>query len=222
MNDELTETEKDLSSGDEPTETEGEVPPGDEPTERELRSGDKLTERDLRSFFKSEISEASEQGMVDCYQCGKCSAGCPMVDYMDLMPNVVMRNVQLGMRERVLGCKTIWLCVSCETCTTRCPQEIDIARIMDTLREVSLQSGMANPAMKDITCFHDLFLKSVRKRGRLDEAGIVINFKTRRPRHLFEDMVTGLQMVAKGKLPFIPHKIKKRAEMKQIFRKCSE
>ena len=222
MSEELKETEKDLSSGDDPTETEKDFPPGDDPTEKDLRSGDKLTEKDLRSPFKSEISEASEQGMADCYQCGKCSAGCPMVDYMDLMPNAVMRNVQLGLRERVLGCKTIWMCVSCETCSTRCPQEIDIARIMDTLREISLQSGMANHEMKDITCFHELFLRSVRKRGRLDEAGIVINFKARRPRHLFEDMVTGLQMVVKGKLPFIPHKIKKRSEVEQIFKKCSD
>jgi len=67
---------------------------------------DKLTEKDMRSPFKSEISEASEQGMADCYQCGKCSAGCPMVDYMDLMPNVVMRNVQLGLVK--YRCGQIW------------------------------------------------------------------------------------------------------------------
>jgi heterodisulfide reductase subunit C len=187
-----------------------------------MNMSDKLTEKNLRSFFKSEIEEASEERMANCYQCGKCSAGCPMVDYMDLMPNVVMRNVQLGLRERVLSCKTIWLCASCETCTTRCPQEIDIARIMDTLREVSLQAGLANPEMKDITCFHDLFLRSVRKNGRLDEAGIVINYKIQRPRHLFEDMLTGLQMVAKGKMPFPPHKIKKRSEVEQIFKNCSD
>ncbi|MFC1515691.1 4Fe-4S dicluster domain-containing protein [Thermodesulfobacteriota bacterium] len=215
------QTEKDLPSEDEPTETENDVQPGDEPAVEQLRSGDKLTEMDLRSPFKSEISEASEQHMADCYQCGKCSAGCPMVDYMDLMPNAVMRNVQMGLRERVLGCKTIWMCASCETCTTRCPQEIDIARIMDTLREISLRSNMASPEMRDITCFHELFLGSVRKNGRLDEARIVMNYKIWRPRHLFEDMVTGLQMVLKGKMPFLPHKIKRRSEVEQIFKKCS-
>lgn len=210
MSDELKETEKDLPPGDEPT-----------ATEKDRRSGGMLTEKDLRSPFKSEISEASEQGMVDCYQCGKCSAGCPMVDYMDLMPNAVMRNVQLGLRERVLGCKTIWLCASCETCTTRCPQEIDIARVMDTLREISLQSGLANPAMKDVTYFHEVFLRSVRKNGRLYEAGMMISYKIGRPAHLFEDSVTGMQIVAKGKLPFWPHKIKKRSEVEQIFKNCS-
>ncbi len=210
MSDDLKETEKDLPSGDEPAEPE-----------KDRRSGSMLTEKELRSPFKSEISEASEQGMVDCYQCGKCSAGCPMVDYMDLMPNAVMRNVQLGLRERVLGCKTIWLCASCETCTTRCPQEIDIARVMDTLREISLQSGLANPAMKDVTYFHEVFLRSVRKNGRLYEAGMMISYKIGRPGHLFEDSVTGMQIVAKGKLPFWPHKIKKRSEVEQIFKNCS-
>ena len=210
MSDDLKETEKDLPSGDEPAEPE-----------KDRRSGGMLTEKDLRSPFKSEIAEASEQGMVNCYQCGKCSAGCPMVDYMDLMPNAVMRNVQLGLRERVLGCKTIWLCASCETCTTRCPQEIDIARVMDTLREISLQSGLANPAMKDVTYFHEVFLRSVRKNGRLYEAGMMISYKIGRPGHLFEDSVTGMQIVAKGKLPFWPHKIKKRSEVEQIFKNCS-
>ncbi|MEE8415659.1 MAG: 4Fe-4S dicluster domain-containing protein [Desulfobacterales bacterium] len=210
MSDDLKETEKDLPSGDEPAEPE-----------KDRRSGSMLTEKDLRSPFKSEIAEASEQGMVNCYQCGKCSAGCPMVDYMDLMPNAVMRNVQLGLRERVLGCKTIWLCASCETCTTRCPQEIDIARVMDTLREISLQSGLANPAMKDVTYFHEVFLRSVRKNGRLYEAGMMISYKIGRPGHLFEDSVTGMQIVAKGKLPFWPHKIKKRSEVEQIFKNCS-
>jgi len=56
----------------------------------------------------------------------------------------------------------------------------------------------------------------------LDESGIVMNFKTRRPRHLFEDMAIGLQMVMKGKMPFLPHKIKKRSEVKQIFKNCSD
>jgi hypothetical protein len=76
--------------------------------------------------------------------------------------------------------------------------------------------------MKDITCFHELFLRSVRKNGRLDESGIVINFKTRRPMHLFEDMVIGMQMVLKGKMPFLAHKIKGRSEMEQIFKNCSD
>jgi heterodisulfide reductase subunit C len=93
---------------------------------------------------------------------------------------------------------------------------------MDTLREVSLKSDLASPEMKDITCFHELFLRSVRKNGRLDEVGIVMNYKIRRPRHLFEDMVTGLQMAAKGKMPFLPHKIKKRSEVEQIFKNCSD
>ncbi len=190
-------------------------------TDREMTMSDKLTEKNLRSPFKSEIEEVSEQRMADCYQCGKCSAGCPMVDYMDLAPNAVMRNVQLGLRERVLGCQTIWLCASCETCTTRCPKEVDIARVMDTLREISLKSDLANPKMKDIFYFHKLFLRSVRSNGRVFEAGMIMNYKIFRPRHLFEDMVTGMQMAAKGKLAFLPHRIKNRSEIEQIFKNCS-
>ena len=144
-----------------------------------------------------------------------------MIDYMDLPPNVVMRSVQLGLREKVLGCQTIWLCASCETCTTRCPQEVDIARVMDTLREISLKSDLANPKMKDVYKWHELFLQSVRNNGRVFEAGAIMFFKLFRPMHLFEDMITGMQMAKKGKMSPRPHRIKNRKEIKQIFKNCS-
>ena len=68
-----------------------------------------------------------------CYQCSRCSSGCPLAEHMDLMPNQIMYGAQLN-DERVLSSKTIWLCASCQTCTTRCPQDLDVAAIMDTLR----------------------------------------------------------------------------------------
>lgn len=83
---------------------------------------DVITQDTIRSAFQREVEKASGQKMAECYQCGKCSAGCPMVGYMDLPPSQVMRLIQLGRRDTVLGSRTIWLCASCETCTTRCPQ----------------------------------------------------------------------------------------------------
>src|SRR5512135_2314021 len=79
------------------------------------------------------IQEETGENVFLCYQCVKCTSGCPLAERFDLTPNQVMRSVQLN-DERVLESKTIWLCASCQTCTTRCPQGLDIARVMDELR----------------------------------------------------------------------------------------
>jgi len=79
-----------------------------------------------------------------CYQCGKCTAGCPMAAYMDLTPNQVMRLVQVGgaaAMEKVLGCTSIWSCAGCLTCTQRCPKELDPTAVMDALRQMSYDWG---------------------------------------------------------------------------------
>jgi len=91
--------------------------------------------------FLSEVLAESGENLQACYQCQKCSAGCPVAEAMDLLPNQVLRHIQYGHREKVLGSKTIWICASCYTCSVRCPNDIDIAKIMDTLRHLALRSG---------------------------------------------------------------------------------
>ncbi|PQP34106.1 heterodisulfide reductase, partial [Desulfobacteraceae bacterium SEEP-SAG9] len=70
-----------------------------------------------------------------CYQCKKCTNGCPVTFAMDIYPDRVIRFIQLGQEDRVLNCNTIWICSACETCTTRCPNEVDIAGAMDYMKE---------------------------------------------------------------------------------------
>src|SRR3990172_4909871 len=89
------------------------------------------------SDFLVDVEARSGQKVSACYQCRKCTNGCPLAFAMDVMPNQVMRMAQLGLGEELLGCKTIWICASCQTCTTRCPNDIDIAHLMDSLRQMS-------------------------------------------------------------------------------------
>ena len=86
--------------------------------------------------FLSEVNQASGETIQACFQCQKCSAGCPVAYAMDILPNQMLRHIQYGHRERVLSSKTIWICASCYTCSVRCPNNIDIAKIMDTLRNL--------------------------------------------------------------------------------------
>src|SRR3990170_8026178 len=87
--------------------------------------------------FLSEVGQASGEKIQACYQCQKCSAGCPVAYAMDILPNQILRHIQYDHRGKVLSSKTIWICASCYTCSVRCPNNIDIAKIMDTLRNIA-------------------------------------------------------------------------------------
>src|SRR3990172_5471493 len=87
--------------------------------------------------------ELGENVML-CYQCKKCTAGCPLAEEMDLAPNQIMRALQFNRADKVFSSKTIWLCASCKTCTTRCPNDIDITRVMDFLKSMALEKGMTS------------------------------------------------------------------------------
>ena len=96
----------------------------------------------VRGPFVARVEEISGQALLACNQCGKCSAGCPVVAAMDILPSQVIRMAQLGMEE-VLESNTIWICASCLTCVTRCPKGVDLPRLMEALRQIALRQGIA-------------------------------------------------------------------------------
>jgi heterodisulfide reductase subunit C len=102
----------------------------------------------IGSSFVSKIEEVSGQKLLACYQCGKCSAGCPMAAHMDILPNQVIRMAQLGMKDKLLASRTIWTCVSCLTCNSRCPKNIRIAEVMESLRQTALRAGQRDDRLK--------------------------------------------------------------------------
>ena len=165
--------------------------------------------------FLSEVIQASGENLQACYQCQKCSAGCPLGDAMDLLPNQILRHIQYDHRERVLGSKTIWICASCYTCSVRCPNNIDIARIMDTLRHMAIRSGIA-PGEKEIPIFHSVFLDEIKSRGRIHELSLILKFKSK-TRDFLKDAGMGWKMFRLGKIKLLPQTFGGGKEIKEIF-----
>jgi len=165
--------------------------------------------------FLSEIVTESRENLQACYQCQKCSAGCPVAEAMDLLPNQILRHIQYGHREKVLGSKTIWICASCYTCSVRCPNNIDIAHIMDTLRHMAIRSGVA-PGEKNIPVFHSVFLDEIRSRGRIHEVSLLIKFKLK-TREFLKDAGLGWKMFRLGKINLFPSTFSGGKEIKEIF-----
>ncbi len=94
----------------------------------------------INSGFTSKVQRLADQNLMACYQCGKCSAGCPMAAYMDIPPNQMIRLAQLGMEDELLDSEAIWLCVSCMTCNMRCPKGVRIAELIESMRQIKLRA----------------------------------------------------------------------------------
>ena len=153
------------------------------------------------------VKEKTGVSASRCYQCGKCSAGCPAAQQMDYPPSLLLRHLQTGLAsddEKVLGSYTIWLCLSCQACIARCPMEVDLPTVMDALRAESLRRKLAHPRAKDIVAFHRSFLDTIRRFGRLWEVGLVAEYKLR-TWHLLQDVALAPAMLMRGKLPLVPH-----------------
>ncbi len=148
------------------------------------------------------VEEISGQNVRDCYQCGKCSAGCPIAPDMDLTPNQVMRLLQLGLVDQALRSRTIWLCASCETCTTRCPREVDLAAVMDALRNLAIRNKIRSRE-RTVTFFNRTFLKLVEKYGRVFEMELIGRFNTG-TLNFFKDVMKAPKLFFKGRLKLWP------------------
>ncbi|RLB69988.1 MAG: heterodisulfide reductase [Deltaproteobacteria bacterium] len=169
----------------------------------------------MSETFLQQVMEESGQPINLCYQCRKCSAGCPMVEEFDFPPNMVMRMVQLGQRDELLRSKAIWMCISCETCGARCPNEIKIAPVMDCLRAACLAEGVV-PADPVTVALHTSFTESIKTFGRVHEATMLMKYKLR-SKNLTSDLDVGLKLFLKGKIPLLPKKTKNVRKVKEIF-----
>lgn len=134
---------------------------------------------------------------------------------MDLLPNRVLRLIQLGIEEEALTCSTIWACVGCNTCSIQCPMAIDIPAVMDALRHMAIEKGIA-VAEPDVLAFHREVLHSIEKYGRAHKLEIMLRFKLK-TRTYFQDLQTGLRMLAKRKLDLTPSRVNRSSEIKAMF-----
>ncbi len=180
----------------------------------------KITLPALTSDLIKEAERLSGSDPTSCMQCGMCTGGCPLAYEMDYSPRQILRLLQLGLIDEALSSRTIWLCLTCETCTARCPRDIDLAKVMNSLREMAITQKI-KPAEKDILTFHRSFLELVKRGGRLFELGLVGLYKLR-SRHLFQDVFLAPAMLRRGKLKFIPRRIKGQDKVARIFAKIEK
>jgi heterodisulfide reductase subunit C len=180
-----------------------------------------LNREKVGASFLEEAEKRSGENLSLCYQCLKCTAGCPTAPYMDIRPNSLIRMIQMGMKQEVLGSSAIWFCVYCQTCGTRCPNEIHIGVLMDALREMAMEEGITAKE-KNIHLFHEAFIQSVRRGGRAHEVTMLMEYILRSRDLMKDSLIPGVKLFLKGKFPLLPSFIKGRGEIKRIFERCTK
>ena len=170
--------------------------------------------------FAQSVQERSGVPISRCYFCQKCTAGCPVAFAMDYQPAQVLRLIQLGQEEAVLGSSAIWTCVGCQICGTRCPNEIRLAPMFDTLRYMALEKEYKpEPA---VYWLHRSFLDSIRLWGRVHEMSMLAQYKLHNPlgADFAADMKVALYLFFKGKILHLPERIRGLAVIRRLYERA--
>jgi heterodisulfide reductase subunit C len=173
------------------------------------------------------VEHLAHTNVTDCYQCGKCSAGCPVAEKMDVPPSTLIRLVQCGDVKQAASSASVWQCVACLTCSTRCPKSVNIAGVVDALKQISLEKKCVHPSAMRIVAFQKAFLNTIYRHGRTNELQLVAEYKIRGffgDFNLFtalKDAELSPKMFLLGKLHVkFSAPIKNKALVHRIFEKC--
>ncbi|MFO7929714.1 MAG: 4Fe-4S dicluster domain-containing protein [Candidatus Humimicrobiaceae bacterium] len=176
-----------------------------------------LTKKNISSSkIKEELENFVEPNLNYCVQCGKCTAGCPVADLYQYKPHQIISLIQSGKMEKIVNSDTIWLCLGCDICTSRCPEDISIAAVMNHLRVSTWQ--VATKKEKNISKFYWLFLKILQVFGRSYEPGLIFGLNAATGR-LFNDAGIGLDILKKRKIKILPELVKGRRKMAKVIKK---
>ena len=101
-----------------------------------------ISDRTCDKEFVDKLEEISGENIHQCMQCGTCSAVCPMVESMGLTVRQGMHLLQFGRTEEVIAARIGETCASCQNCMVRCPRGIDVARVWDAVRQLTLRDNV--------------------------------------------------------------------------------
>jgi heterodisulfide reductase subunit C len=165
--------------------------------------------------LKTAVEEMSGVNLNLCYQCRKCSAGCPVAGAAESAPSEVIRRLHLGAGDELLESKLVWMCLSCETCYGRCPMQINFAAVIDALRSLSIAKGTRAPR-GNMPLFNRMFLENVRIFGRSYDLSMIAGYKLGSGK-LMDDVEKFPSMLIKGKMAVLPPSGADKKVVQRIF-----
>ena len=182
-----------------------------------------------------EVMDRSGQNILACYQCRRCAAGCPVGDETGVTPDRLIRMIMFGEREEALNNLLVWKCVACYTCGTRCPNNIQTARINETLKQISKEAHI-EPLLPKVAAFHHAFLRSTSHLGRVNELEFISLYEMQNAKRelkhgrgwkTFADELKNqaklaISMMKKKRIHLRLDKIKRLSEIKRLYKKAKD
>jgi len=174
--------------------------------------------------WSGSLARSTGISVSSCYQCLRCTNTCPVASFMDIKPHQVVRDVLLGQRERLLACSSVWVCVSCEMCSTYCPNEIDVAALMNYIKNMVMELERV-PAEPIIADFHRVFLDVLKRHGRINELQLMHRFQLKALSHgyrppreeVIRDLTLTLELVRRKRLKLLPEKSRAVTEVRDLI-----
>ncbi|MGA7876646.1 MAG: 4Fe-4S dicluster domain-containing protein [Desulfoferrobacter sp.] len=189
------------------------------------QTNDTLQINGRENLWARAVSMETGIQVASCYQCLRCSNSCPVSTFMDIKPHQIVRLVQLGQKEKLLKCSAIWICLSCEMCTTYCPNEIDVAALLNHLKN-SVVCSQITPAEYEIAAFHEVFMDVLQKHGRMNDLQLMQRFRFKTVSHghlpscdeMSDDISLALELLKRRRLRLFPERSRAANEIKRVLR----
>ena len=166
------------------------------------------------------IKDMTGSDLNVCYQCKKCTSGCPVSKLVKVPPSEIIRRLQFKGDNELLETEIIWMCVSCETCTARCPMGIEISAVMDALRVLALEK-QAVTQEGNVPLFNKALLRTVKYFGRTYDLAMIGAYKMGTLK-LMNDSDKFSMILKKRKISLLPSLDADRKIIRRIFKKAKE
>jgi len=171
---------------------------------------------DKKNKLAEIICNYNGEDIYSCYQCHKCSSGCPLASSMDYLPSQIIRLVQLGEEDLLLSSKSLWLCTGCYTCYGRCPNNINTAKVIDALKPMAVEKG--SKRKKNIRLFHEYFMENIKKRGRAFEGEFLAKYQFMTGQ-IMKNALMGLELFLMGRISIFPESVENPGAFREIYKR---
>lgn len=116
---------------------------GEEATKTKEPSSHRRPVRVDPSFKHEVLNEPGGESLIQCFQCGTCTAGCIIAEHSDDYkgPRKIIRMAQLGLVDELLSSPELWFCATCYSCTEVCPQGVAAKDIIRVLQNLAVKKG---------------------------------------------------------------------------------
>jgi heterodisulfide reductase subunit C len=176
----------------------------------------------MNTFLDEVKQTPGGEHVLACIQCGTCTGSCPMASRMEHAPRQTIAMIRAGLRDEVLSGSSMWFCLSCYSCTVRCPRGVHPTELAHALESLATRHGYR--VEKTLTPrLYRSFVDSIGAYGRVHELGMMARYYMGAgPLTALKLWKVGLQLFTHRRLPLRPPGIKGKADLDLILKKYRE